>query len=54
MLPVCQASAGTALVQNLTAPSWNLLSFYVVLEEAHVTPLLGCSQHKRPHIRLEN
>ncbi len=48
MLPVCQASTATARVQNLTALSWTLLSFHVGLE-AHVTPLLGCNQHKRFH-----
>ena len=50
MLPVCQVLTATALVQNLTAPRfWTLLSVHVVLEEAHVPPLLGCKHHKRSH-----
>ena len=49
MLPVCQVLTATALVQNLTAPFWTLLSVRVVLEEAHLPPLLGCKHHKRSH-----
>ncbi len=53
MLPVCRALTATALEQNLTAPSWTLLTFYVALEEAHVPPLLGCN-NRSVLIRLKD